>query len=764
MLHRTFDPRKPFRVVLYLRVSTTMQNPRSPDQQRDTIEATIKRLGYPWVIVTVYVDAGISGRYVGKRPEFQRMLRDIRTRAIPVDAILVDTFERFGRAEELAGLRQELHRHHGVVVLTADTSFADPTSTSGQILAACESVRACDDNRVRAHNVLRGKRDMIKMKQWPGGPVPFGYNLRSVLIEVNGRQEVDHSVLVPEPAAAPVITSLFNRAAQTGEGCLRLADWLNADASIPESFKPFTSGGVNDWLGNPIYTGEYVWEQYATGIVDDRRVLEKNPEDRVLRVPGFCEPLVSPEVWDRVQELRCARSAASRKARAAAQVSEKQIAPLVPGVALKYPLSGLVVCGLCGLSMSPSSSPEYTLKGTGENKRYTAYHCGRASDRICKNTTRVPELWLREAVLGLVRDRLLPTNGMPWTVELLQQANWFAPLLAQIQTELDRQAGDRTDRRPGLASEISRLEQQIAGWKVSLGNPTLNAEIRSALESDLGTALSLVRMLNGELATVAATATDARLLANPGAVVEALNRFNEVLAFDNPSRLNLELSLHIDAIQCFPDGRVVIRTCKLGALTPAVEAMVVSVKDSSPTPAAESPECGTPRNRSIRSLQTEDAGPELRVLAHRAADVKRFAGLGSEWFWKDEFHIPEPTYWAKENAAAVARARSERLTHEQLAAKFDVTVPTIRKAIQIAENANPGANPLPRKMPRARWQDSHFEEVHRLKLEGWSVQKMAAHFDKSEPLIRAALELAANNPISPSQLADLVPPAEPNRE
>jgi DNA invertase Pin-like site-specific DNA recombinase len=745
-------------------MSTTQQNPRSPDQQRDTIEATIKRLGYPWVVVAVYIDAGISGRYIGKRPEFQRMLREIRTGAIPVDAILVDTFERFGRAEELANLRQELYRHNGVVVLTADSSFADPTSTSGQILAACESVRATDNNRVKAHDVLRGKRDVAKLNHWPGGPPPFGYALRSVLIEVNGRQEVDHSVLVPEPAAAAVITGLFNRANQTGEGCLRLARWLNADASIPTSFKPFSSPGVNDWLENSIYKGELVWERYATGIVDDRRVLEKNPENRVLRVPGFCEPLVAPEVWDRVQELRCARSAASRKARAAAQGSEKQIAPLVPGVALKYPLSGLVVCGLCGLSMSPSSSPEYTLKGTGENKRYTAYHCGRSSDQICENTTRVPEPWLRETVLGLVRDRLLPTNGMEWTVELLQQTKWFAPLLAQIQSEMDRQTGDRTDRRPGLASELARLEQQIAGWKLSLGNPTLNIEIRGALEADLGAALSRVRALSAELATLAATATDARLLADPVAVVDRLNRFTEVLAFDNPSRLNLELSLHIDAIRCFPDGRVVVRTCKLGALTPAAEAMVTTADDSSPTQDSDSPQRGTPRKRSIRRLQTEDAGPALRELAHRAADVNRFAGLGTEWFWEDEFQIPEPTYWAKENASAVAQGRSEGLTHEQLAVQFGVTVPTIRKALKIAVEADSSLAGLPRKMARARWQDSHFVEVHRLKSEGWSVKRLAAHFNVSEPLIRAALEIASSNPIAPSQPSDLPPPAEPNRE
>jgi hypothetical protein len=41
---------------------------------------------------------------------------------------------------------------------------------------------------------------------------------------------------------------------------------------------------------------------------------------------------------------------------------------------------------------------------------------------------------------------------------------------------------------------------------------------------------------------------------------------NEILAAENPTRGNLELSLHIDSIRCFRGGRVVMRTCKLGAL------------------------------------------------------------------------------------------------------------------------------------------------------------------------------------------------------
>src|SRR5690349_4731566 len=118
MLRRRFDPLKPLLAVLYLRMSSDDQNPRSPQQQRDTIEAALRRLGYPWVIVDAYADEAVSGRYLRRRAGFQQMLSDIRTGKVKVDVILVDTFERFGRADELASLRQELHRHHGVLVLT----------------------------------------------------------------------------------------------------------------------------------------------------------------------------------------------------------------------------------------------------------------------------------------------------------------------------------------------------------------------------------------------------------------------------------------------------------------------------------------------------------------------------------------------------------------------------------------------------------------------------------------------------------------------
>jgi DNA invertase Pin-like site-specific DNA recombinase len=406
MLKNRVDLRKDLLVVLYLRMSSDRQNPRSPEQQRDTIEATMRRLGLPWRIVAVYTDSGVSGKLVRRREEFQRMLRDIRSGAVASDAILVDTFERFGRAEELDGLRRELFLHHGVVLLTADTSFADPTSSTGRVMSAFESLRATEDNRVKAHYVLRGKRDAAKLGHWPGGPAPFGLRLRSVLVERAGRQELDHCVLEWDPESAWIIQLIFRVAAERGWGSARIAKMLNADPAVPEKFKPFFAPTVNYWLSREIYTGVLVWEQYATDFIEDRRVRQRNDTGDVIRVEGFCDPLVERAIWERVQELRRARAQRITAVRAARKrAGVKSIVAVAPGLALKYPLSGLVRCGHCERVMVPSGTAAYTNKA-GEQTRYTAYACPGYPSGACPNGRRIPEAWLRDTVFGLMARRL----------------------------------------------------------------------------------------------------------------------------------------------------------------------------------------------------------------------------------------------------------------------------------------------------------------------------------------------------------------------
>ncbi|QGJ68594.1 Recombinase domain-containing protein [Planctomycetales bacterium 10988] len=401
MLRRCFDPTLSYRAVLYLRMSSDLQNKRSPVQQEAEIRQRIKSLGYDWRIVKVYRDDAKSGRLLRNRLGYQRMLREIKSGKVKADLILVDTLERFGRVDELPTIRKELYERHGVLVLTADSSFTDPTSPQGRALGMVESMRANEHGRILGHNVLRGKRDTARQKHWPGGYSPFGYRLQSVMKTERGREVVDYSTLVPNPKTDWIIKLLFEKAIDSGWGTARLARFLNEHRDIPADLKPFSQNAIGYWLDNPIYFGTLRWEHHVTGIVDDMRVSEKNKPEDVLIVPEFCEPLVDRDLWERVQALREAR----RPRRLEPDEDGKKIEAPAPGLSVNYLLSGLVYCSECSLRMQISSTGEYT-NSEGEKIRYVYYYCPRSRIGICHNKLHVPETRLREKVIQTIRERL----------------------------------------------------------------------------------------------------------------------------------------------------------------------------------------------------------------------------------------------------------------------------------------------------------------------------------------------------------------------
>lgn len=401
MLKCDFDPAKPYCVVIYARMSDKSQNPRSPDQQIELINDLMKRLQLPWRVIAIYRDDGISGRYHRKRKGFTRMLRDLKSGACRAQLVLVDTFERLSRADNSAQTRDEL-ADLGILVLTADSRFQDPTTPSGRALGVLESFRAAEDGKVKAHNVVRGKRDAVKLGHWPGGPIPFGFRLRNVMMIRKGIEEIDHRVLEPVPELRWIVELIFQLADERAWGSSRISQHLNEHADIPSELKPFLESTIYWILNNHIYFGEMVWGRNCTGIVKDVRVLQKQDEADWQVNPNFCEPLIERSQFDRVQ----ANFNSRRKPSPPANDKELDIAGLrAKGVALTYPLSGLVVCDCCGRAMVASSGGAYTTT-TGAEHRYVHYVCPGSRSGACGNTCHISESWLREVVTDLIRTRL----------------------------------------------------------------------------------------------------------------------------------------------------------------------------------------------------------------------------------------------------------------------------------------------------------------------------------------------------------------------
>ena len=192
-----------------------------------------------------------------------------------------------------------------------------------------------------------------------------------------------------------VHASLRNHHGQT-----RLARFLNACEDIPEKFKPFLGPTVGYWLDQEIYYGDLYWPKNSTGIEDDVRRVEPNPEEEITHVPDFCPPIVERDLWMAVQAVREER----RRRRAARADDAKLMKPLVPDLSAKYLLTGLARCGECGASMRPTLSGRKSKAG----KSYCYYVCPRAIDGICENKQSVPEDWLRAVVVEQLRAQLFP--------------------------------------------------------------------------------------------------------------------------------------------------------------------------------------------------------------------------------------------------------------------------------------------------------------------------------------------------------------------
>jgi DNA invertase Pin-like site-specific DNA recombinase len=670
MIRHKFDLNAPFGVALYGRMSSDSQNERSPDQQFDAISHEIQKQKKPWNVVARYRDDAISGRLVKKRLGLMQLIQDIKTGKLKISAILVHTFERFGRADEIAELRKMLFRKYGVLVLTADSGFADPTSAGGEALTYVEQIRAKTVNPIKAADVFRGKKDLALQKRWPGGPPPFGFRLKYHMTEKDGKPEIDFATLEPNPRTAWIVQQLFELADSKGWGTGRLARYFNESPDIDAEHKPFYMSTVGYWLDQPIYYGELRWAKNATDIIDDVRVLQLNEIEDQIRVPDFCPPLVSRELWDRVQAVRNLRRTKTNRADPAAAAFR----PLGAGRILTLPLTGLVRCGKCGLSMQPTCSGRTSKAG----KKYVYYKCPRAHSSACSNSTTIREDLLRLAVVATLRRELFPpTPGEP-------VPSWLPSLFDQVRAELGALAKQSPDRSGGLTLELQQIDRQLLGWMQSLGKPDLPAALRHGLEQQYTEASQKRTGLEQQIHELEHTGKITEELLDVKAVLDRLNRLDQVLAGSNPTLTNVELSRHIDRIDVFGDGRMVLRGCRLGVLEDAVQLLSKSGSDEAPTVATDEPARVPSRARPKLRVDAGELDPSARELS-QCSDVDRFAGLDESWFWNQTLEIPEPLFWFEEHAVDVAKVWSGDPTQwkmPKLAKHFGVSIPTARKALK----------------------------------------------------------------------------------
>ena len=385
----TSPPRRP--VVVYARVS-------SKEQEREgfSIPAQQRMLnGYAdtggLIVVKEFVDVETAKR--AGRTSFTKMLAWLRANRATCRTILVEKTDRLYRNLKdwvvLDELDLEIHLVKEGVVLCDDARSTDKFMHGIRVLMAKNYI----DNL--SEEATKGMREKAAQGIWPSS-APFGY--------LNVLRDDGKRVIEPDPKAGPLLHQMFEWAA-TGGYSLKVLTKKAAEAGLlsKRAKRPLARSAVHHMLRNPLYMGEFEWagEVYQ----------------------GTHTPIVSRELWDRVQESFDERYQGQRDTVRAHEFT--------------YP--GLVVCGHCGCLLSAQIQKE----------RYIYYRChGYKGD--------CGEKYLREETLDCEFERALRAIVLP--------PSWMDFLKVELrkgQAEVQRFHQESIDRLEGECARTQRRLDQM---------------------------------------------------------------------------------------------------------------------------------------------------------------------------------------------------------------------------------------------------------------------------------------------------------------
>lgn len=296
----------------YIRVSTEEQIEYSPESQIKAIRDYAKRNDIILPEEFIFMDEGISGRTVGKRPAFMKMIGIAKTKPKPFDVILLWKFSRFARnREDSIVYKSMLRKQLGIDVVSISENLGDD-----KMSVLFEAMIEAMDEYYSINLAEEVKRGMTEkaMRGEPCCAPPFGYKM------INKQYIID-------PKESKLIKQVFEWF-DKGVGMLRIAKNLNEMGVRTHHGNKIENRTIRYWLNNPVYIGKLRWMS-ADAINQDC----DNADGMI--VDGTHEALIDEELWRRVQERIRKQKEQYRKR-------------YKPSDKISHWLVGISHCGICG--------------------------------------------------------------------------------------------------------------------------------------------------------------------------------------------------------------------------------------------------------------------------------------------------------------------------------------------------------------------------------------------------------------------------------
>ena len=326
------------RAVGYTRVSTERQATEekvSLEQQRAEIESHCAAKGYR--ITGWYSDVGSGASK--RRPEFQRMLRDIQAGVVEVvvcwksDRLSRGTFPATALIEAIEGTDVALE------------SVKDTIDVDTFELFAWVGKRELKAISERARMGMRGK----VMRGTLAGHAKFGYRLE-------GPKGQKRPVVDEQEAAT--VQRIFSEYVN-GTGCHTVAMNLRRDGILTRFGKIWDSSAVWNVIRDPVYSGKthYGRKQFFKRDNGERYVRHSKAMPKETWISVEYPRIIDEWTWRKTQEARV-------------HPMRKRAKTKFPDV--HYMLKGLLWCGECGKRYTTGTSTQYSyyVRKDGSRGRY----------------------------------------------------------------------------------------------------------------------------------------------------------------------------------------------------------------------------------------------------------------------------------------------------------------------------------------------------------------------------------------------------------
>ena len=338
------------RVAAYARVSTEQ------DEQQSSYEAQVGfytrhiKSNPDWEFVEVFADRGITGTNTKNRENFNRMI-DLALNG-GIDIILTKSISRFARntVDTLQTVRELKAVGVEVRFEKENLHTFDPKC---EMMLTIMSSLAQEESCSISENVRWGKQKSMR-----DGKVSLAYSrFLGYKKGADGRPEI----VEEEAAIIRKIYDLF----LSGKTINEIAAILtNMGVLTPAGRTKWSVSTVRSILSNEKYKGEALLQKTFTVDYLTKEVRKNNGEVPSVRVRNSHEPIIEPEVFDRVQSMLA--TSAKRRAK----------------VRTKLPFAGKLICGDYG---SFYGHKVWRLRSTGE--RYNVWYCNHKydGDRACES-------------------------------------------------------------------------------------------------------------------------------------------------------------------------------------------------------------------------------------------------------------------------------------------------------------------------------------------------------------------------------------------